>query len=326
MIVVGGSVGWGALRRSVKGTHRWTCIWLAALLTAPAFACAANSSFAQQGQAEQPRIEALPPPHLTMDPELDASFRLLYELKFEKGRARIAVWEQVHPGEPLGPALEAAANLFEEFYEKDVFTSEFFLDDKRLLGGIAGEPDAALDRQFWAAAKRAEEEGRARLADNPRDADSLFALTLVAGMRADDVSLIQRRQFESLHYLKEAEKYGETLLAQAPDTTDAYLALGAANYITGCLPTYKRALLWVGGIHGDKKAGMQQLSRTASDGHYLRPFAKLLLALASLREKNEDVTRVQLAELAGEFPDNPLFARELAKLTPRISGSRPSEQ
>jgi hypothetical protein len=256
------------------------------------------------------------------DPDLAAGFQQLYKLKFDEARERFAKWEQEHPAEPLGPALEAASNLFEEFYRKGVLTSEFFLDDKRLLGGIKDEPDAALERQFASATERAEKLARARLESQPKDPDALFALTLVNGMRADDLFVIQKRQLESLRNLREADRNARALLGVAPDADDAYVALGAANYIIGCLPGYKRAMLWMGGVHGDKTVGMQQLARTASSehAHYLRPFARLMLALAALREKNTDLTRQQLRELVAEFPENPLFARELEKVTPVVSG------
>jgi predicted Zn-dependent protease len=39
-----------------------------------------------------------------------------------------------------------------------------------------------------------------------------------------------------------------------------------------------------------------------------------MLALAALREKKTEVARIQLTELVAEFPENPLFFRELAKL------------
>ena len=45
-----------------------------------------------------------------------------------------------------------------------------------------------------------------------------------------------------------------------------------------------------------------------------------MLALAALREKNPDVTRQQLQELVAEFPENALFAKELAKATPVMNG------
>jgi predicted Zn-dependent protease len=52
----------------------------------------------------------------------------------------------------------------------------------------------------------------------------------------------------------------------------------------------------------------------ADHGRYLRPFAKILLALTALREKKPEVARIQLNELVAESPENPLFASELANL------------
>jgi len=72
--------------------------------------------------------------------------------------------------------------------------------------------------------------------------------------------------------------------------------------------------------------GIQQLEIAAERGHYLRPFAKILLALAALREKQPEVARKQLTELVAEFPENPLFANELAKLNvPPAAAIRPEE-
>jgi len=256
------------------------------------------------------------------DPELSSGFRLLYQLKFEQAREGFAEWQQKRPAESLGPALEAASDLFEEFYLKGVLSSEFFLDDNRLLGGIKDKPDPELERQFASAVQRAQKLARARMAQQPKDPDALFALTLIAGMQADDFFLIQKRQLDSMRSLRETDRNARLLLGVAPDTDDAYLALGVANYIIGCLPAYKRAVLWMGGVHGDKALGMQQVARAAASEHarYLRPFARLMLALAALREKDPDLARLQLQELTMEFPENPLFAKELAKVTPVMTG------
>ena len=133
-------------------------------------------------------------------------------------------------------------------------------------------------------------------------------------MQADFVSILEKRQLESLSLIKEAEGYAKRLLALQPDEADAWLSLGAANYIIGCLHTYKRFFLWFGRIHGDKSLGMEQLQITAEKGHYLKPFAEIFLALAAMREKQEDVARKQLLDLATRFPQNPLFQEELARL------------
>jgi len=247
-------------------------------------------------------------------PELDAGFHLLYELKPEEARIQFEALQKSHPEDPLGSAAEAAAYLFEECYRQGVLTSEFFLDDKRFLGKIPLKPDPELRAAFFAADKRSQDLAQLQLKSNPDDANALFAMTLSVGMQADYASLIDKQQLDSLKKIREADVYAKKLLVIAPDAADAYLGLGTANYVIGSLPGFKKFFLGFAGIHGDKKAGIQQLEIAADHGRYLRPFAKILLAMAALREKKSEVARAQLTELVAEFPENPLFASELAKL------------
>jgi hypothetical protein len=247
-------------------------------------------------------------------PELDAGFHLLYELKFEEARTHFEAWQKSHPEDPLGSASEGASYLFEECYRQGVLTSEFFLDDKRFLGKIPLRPDPKLRAGFFTADQQAQDLAQLRLRTNPDDPNALFAMTLSLGMQANYASLIDKQQLDSLKKIRAADVYAKKLLVVAPDAADAYLGLGMANYFIGSLPGTKKFFLGFAGIHGDKKAGIQQLEIAAEHGHYLRPFAKILLALAALREKQVEVARVQLKELVAEFPENPLFASELAKL------------
>ena len=254
------------------------------------------------------------PPRALHVPELDAGFHLLYELKPEEARNQFETWHESNPEDPLGSASVAASYLFEEFIQQGVLTSEFFRDNKRFLGKIPLKPDPKLRSAFFAADKQAQDLAQQRLRTNPGDANALFAMTLSLGMEADYASLIDKHQLDSLKMIREADKYAQKLLVAAPDAADAYLGLGAANYIIGSLPGIKRFFLGFAGIHGDKRVGLQQLAIAADHGHYLRPFAKILLALAAVREKKPELARTQLEELVAEFPENTLFASELAKL------------
>ena len=247
-------------------------------------------------------------------PELDAGFHLLYELKLEEARNQFEAWQKSHPEDPLGSAAEAASYLFEECYRQGVLSSEFFLDNKRFLGKIPLKPDPRLRAAFFGAVKQAQDLAQFRLKTTPDDANALFAMTLSLGMQTDYASLIDQHQLDSLKMIREADKYAKKLLVVAPDASDAYLGLGTANYVIGSLSGLKRLFVGLAGIHGDKKVGIQQLEIAADHGHYLRPFAKILLALVGLREKKTEVARAQLKELVAEFPDNPLFASELAKV------------
>jgi predicted Zn-dependent protease len=48
--------------------------------------------------------------------------------------------------------------------------------------------------------------------------------------------------------------------------------------------------------------------------------------MAALREKKTEVARTQLNELVAEFPENPLFASELAKLDVSRAAAISSEE
>lgn len=246
-------------------------------------------------------------------PQLKEGFRLLYVQKYPEAREVFTPWTSDHPDDPFGFVAKAASYLFEEFYRQNVMTSEFFLDDKKFLRGIEGKPDAERMKNFRAELERARGLARKRLAKDKDDAVALFALTLAAGMESNADSILEKKHVDGLKRMKEANEHAKLLLAQRPDANDAWVAPGSANYIIGCLSGGVRMVLWFGGVHGDKKLGMEQVGKTAEKGRYLQPFAKVLLALAARREKQNPLAQKLLRELTEEFPDSPLFAAEYAK-------------
>jgi hypothetical protein len=252
-------------------------------------------------------------PAFSTVPELAEGFQLLYAQQFPEARQVFQSWETAHPDQPFGEVALAASYLFEELYRQNVLSSDFFLDEKRFLHGIDGKPDPRRIASFREALGHARDLARQRMRQRPRDPEALFALTMAAGMESDANAILEKKQLDGLKRMKEANEYAKQLLVQHPDAADAYVALGAANYIIGSLNPGYRALLWFGGIHGDKKLGMEQLTKTAEGGRYLRPFAKILLALSARREKQNALAQRLLLELTQEFPANPLFAAEYAK-------------
>ena len=289
--------------RSRRAYLTLSCLFLCSALIEGVFAVRKAMTTSRQVVADVLRV-----------PELDAGFHFLYQFKPAEAHKQFEDWQKSHPEDPLGSASEAAAYLFEECYRQGVLTSEFFLDNKRFLGKIPLKPDLELRAAFFAADKQAQDLAQLRLKTNPEDTNALFAMALSIGMQADYASLIDKQQLDSLKKIREADAYAKKLLIIAPEAADAYLGLGTANYVIGSLPGIKRFFLGFAGIHGDKKVGIQQLQIAADHGHYLRPFAKILLAMAALREKKPEVARTQLNELIAEFPENPLFADELAKI------------
>ena len=249
----------------------------------------------------------------TKVPALTSGFRMLYIQKFPEGRAQFEAWAAQHPDDPFGQVAIAASYLFEEFYHQGVLTSEFFMNDKTFLNGIEGKPDPQNMQGFDTAIENTRKLAAKRLEKNPKDPEALYALTLAAGMESDADMILRKHHMEALKRLKEANAHAKTLLAERPDAADAYIALGSANYIIGSLSVGFRAMLWFGGIHGDKKLGMDQVAKTVEGGLYLKPFAKIMLALAARREKQNKLAQKLLHELAEEFPESPLYPIEYAK-------------
>jgi hypothetical protein len=252
-------------------------------------------------------------PAFTPIPELTSGFQLLYAQRFPEAREKFKNWEAEHPQEPFGEVAVAASYLFEEFYRQGVLTSDFFLNEEKFLNGIDGKPDPGHMAKFQEALVKTRALANKRLKQNPKDTEALFALTLAAGMESDADMILRKERLDALKLLKLANQYAKQLLAVRPDANDAYVALGSANYIIGSLSGGMRFFLAFGGVHGDRRLGMQQLGKSADSGLYLRPFAKIMLALAARREKQDALAQRLLRELSEEFSSSPLFAAEYAK-------------
>ncbi len=111
-----------------------------------------------------------------------------------------------------------------------------------------------------------------------------------------------------------------TLRWEPPITSSAAFqaALASCSGSAASTATRSWAWLWFGGIHGDKKLGMEQLLKTIDHGRYLQPFAKILLALAARREKKDALAQKLLRELSQEFPESSLYSAEYAKAMGRL--------
>jgi hypothetical protein len=263
--------------------------------------------------AAQASADAALGPAFSSDPELEKGFQLLYQQQFPEARVVLEKWVQEHPSEPFGQVSLAASYLFEEFFLQHVLTSDYFLDDKRFLGGITGTPNPERMKNFEDFVGQARKLAAQRLKSSPRDPEGLYSLVLCAGMQSDADSMLFKRHYDALKHLKEANANAEILLRDHPEAYDAYVAQGVAYYVIGSLPSSARFVLWFGGVHGDKQLGMSQVQKTADNGHYLKPFAQILLALSARREKMAELAQKNLLELTQEFPGNSVYQTEYAK-------------
>jgi hypothetical protein len=249
-----------------------------------------------------------------MDAALEQGYHDMYNLQFDEALRRTEAAKALDKSDPVPWMAQACAILFREFDHMHILRSELFSNDNAFADGAA-IPWNAQDRvAFESAASGAEKLAQQRLQRDKNDARALFALTLVSGLRADDAALIAKKKFSALSYTKTANGYAERLLALSPDWYDAYIATGMGKYIIGGKPAPVRWLLRLDGLKGDQEQGVKELRLVAEHGHYLLPFARILLAFDDLRHKNKAEARKKLEWLHQQFPNNPLFMQEIAKL------------
>jgi hypothetical protein len=245
---------------------------------------------------------------------LNGGFRRLYDLDFGGAQKDFETWERVNPENPMGPASEAAGILFSEFNRLGVLEAQFYADDSIFAARKKYAADPAQKTRFDQQLDRAENLAKSKLSRDPRDRDALLAMTMAAGLRSDFAALIEKRNLASLHYTKEATAWANQLLAADPTCYDAHLAGGVSRYIIGSMAAPVRWILRVGGVEGDKQGGITELRTTAEHGELLAPFARILLAIAYVREKDNARAKEMLIGLQREFPENSLFGKELARI------------
>jgi hypothetical protein len=246
--------------------------------------------------------------------ELYAGWLKMYDLKFDDAHRGFATWKQNYPEDPLGPASNAAAYLFSELARLGALESELFVDDTRFRERAKLRPDPAKKALFTQEIAEAERLADAALQKSAADPNALFVKSLTSGLRADNAGLIEKQPFAALGFTKEGRIYSERLLQANPQAGDAYMGPGMENYLLSLKSAPLRVLLRITGSNVDRDRGLAEVRETALHGHYLEPFAKLMLAVAALRDNNPTLGRELLGELHRRFPDNELYTREMDRI------------
>jgi hypothetical protein len=253
------------------------------------------------------------------EPTIDQALEHLYNFDFPATHEVLDRYIAAHPKDPQGYAFRASAYLFYELDRLGVLEGEFFSsDDWAYDKKKKPAPDPAIREKFLKALRDTDGLGQAALKPNPADKAALFALSIAQGVTADYMALIDKRQFSSLSPSKRSNSYAQDLLRADPKFFDAYLTAGFSEYMIGSLPFFVRWFVHFDNVTGSKEQGKQHLELTAREGHYFKAFAKILLAVCALREKRLPDAQKLMADLSHEYPGNPLFRKELVKLSNKL--------
>ena len=246
--------------------------------------------------------------------DLNAGYRAMYDLDFAAAHQKFAAWKNLNPNDPMGPVSNAAAYLFSELERLHVLDTELFVDDDkfRLREHLTADP--GIKRVFEDELASGRQFAQRVLASSPSDQNALLASVMSHGLEADYLSLIEHRDLAALSVVKEGRALAVRLANEHPDCYDAYLAIGVENYLLSLKPAPVRWMLSWSGAQTNREVGIAKLRLTAEKGFLLQPYARMLLAVAALRD-NDRVTASRILEgLARDFPHNRLYAAELARI------------
>jgi hypothetical protein len=245
---------------------------------------------------------------------LDAGFRQMYSLDFQSAHKTFESWQELHPGDPLGPVSDAAAYLFGEFDRLHILDLALFEDNHKFEDRGKVTSDPVVKAAFETELSRAEDLAGKILEHASNDTNALFASVLAQGLRGYYAALIEQQNRAALNFLKASRSTAQKLIEIDPDYHDAYLAIGVENYILGLRSAPMRWALRISGAQTDKEKGLAAIGVTADKGQYLAPYARLLLVIGALRNNDRATAKKILSELVGQFPQNPSYLRELTRL------------
>jgi hypothetical protein len=257
-------------------------------------------------------------PAVATSSTIDEAVQKLYGFQFTESRQALDRAVAEDPKSPLPYAFRAATYLFEELDRMGTLEAEFFSGDEWAYDKKKLSPDPQARASLQQALRDAESRADAALKVNPSDKTALFAMTIVQGVTADYMALVDKRQFGSLTPSKKSNNYAQQLLKLDPKFYDAYLTAGFSEYVVGSLPFFVRWFVKWDGVAGSKEKGRQNLELASREGHYFRSFAKILLAICAMREKRPRDAQKIMADLTREYPENPLYRRELDKLNGKL--------
>lgn len=100
-----------------------------------------------------------------------------------------------------------------------------------------------------------------------------------------------------------------------PTHHDAYLTAGVSEYLMGSMPFFVKWFVKFEQTQGSKVEAIKNLTLVAQKGRYLRPFAKVLLAVIHLREKRPLDAEILLGELNREYPDKLALPQRAGEVT-----------
>jgi tetratricopeptide (TPR) repeat protein len=274
-----------------------------------ALACA--QLWAGSANARADKVDTNP---LNREPDVQAAFRLFYNMDYDVALPRFEKIRQEHPGNPMATAYVLDVVIFRELNRLDLLDTTFYANDGFLTGKHTVVEDAQVRDRVKALSDEAVDEANAELKTNPNDVDALFARGWVRSLQSVYGSMVERTFAGSLKQSMGARNDCDRVLQLDPNYVDAELVTGVYQYVVGSLNVAFKLLIGIVGIHGSKGSGLALLHDDSERGVITRVEANTSMMLFLRREAKYEAAVGIAKHLAEEYPHDYLFLLEEANL------------
>lgn len=242
----------------------------------------------------------------------DPGLNHFYNLEYDQA---LAIFEKQLAANPTSAGLHnrvAQVVLFREMYRTGALETELVSGANPFLRREKLNPSAEDQKRFDTAILRAIELSEARLAQNPKDVQALYALGVAHGLRANYNFLVRKAWRDALRDATRARKLHNQATDLDPGFVDARLIQGIHDYVVGSLPLHWKILGFLAGFRGDRERGLETLKTVAAKGKGNALDAQIFLAALYRRERRPAEAIPLLESLIAKLPRNHLLPLELA--------------
>ena len=286
---------------------------LAFILTIVLFCLLYTTAIAAQTKAQENNAPWLTASERTKFEQLRiAGSEALFNLNYEGARKNFKEMATAFPNYPAGPQFLADTLWAETLYQSRRLQSSLYGDDDTFYSTSDDKVDPRIVDQFRTLTRQARVLTETRLKQFPKDAEALYFMGAIEGLKASFEEAVERRHFAALKDGSDAVDKHREVMKLDPSYRDAELTIGLYDYTVGALPLPIKIAAGVFGFHGSKKRGLATLERVAKEGRWVHDEAKTLLIVLYTREKRYAEAAGFARELAGKYPHNYLYRLEMA--------------
>jgi tetratricopeptide (TPR) repeat protein len=241
-------------------------------------------------------------------------FNELYNMDYDPAIRDLSKLRDQYPDDPFTSNYLLAAEVFKELNRIGALDTETYSSESFLASHARRPLDMTAQKRIFDLVARVESLCNARLQNNPKDTDALYARGVARGFRATYMGMAQKAWLAGIRAALASRRDHERVLELDPSYVDAKMTVGIHNYIVGSLNWAGRAAVAMVGVTGNRQKGLDYLREVSRSHGTSSNDATLALSLFLRREQRYPEALELVSRVSREYPRNFLLAIEYAHL------------